>query len=246
LRRVEKEGVVLISILLLSFLAGLVTGVGALIAVFIKNPSKKALSFSLGFASGIMLGISTLSLIPESVTAGDLATCFAGIVGGAAFLWLVDMLLPHIHKTETERDIYMKLGSFIALGIAFHNLPEGIAIGASNQVSAQLGFYTAFSIGIHNIAEGLSVAMPLCLGKMDRMKIVFITTLTGLATLGGTVLGSSLVSVSGFFISVSLAFAAGAMIYIVSDELIPLSHHAHSHFANIGIVLGIIMALGVK
>lgn len=211
--------------------------------MIMKKPSEKALSLSLGFASGIMIGISTLTLIPESLAAGGALTCLAGFICGAFFLWLVDVLLPHIHKFDTECDMYMKMGTFIAVGIAFHNLPEGIAIGASSHVSIELGVYTALTIGIHNIAEGLSVAMPLCMGKMGNIRIIFITTMTGLATLAGAFLGLLLVTVSPAFISLSLAFAAGAMIYISSDELIPHSHHVHSNASNIGIILGITLAL---
>lgn len=224
----------------------MVTGIGAIITVLIKSPSERIMSLSLGFAAGIMIGISTLSLIPESIGAGSPVFCLLGFVSGAFLLWLVDVLLPHIHKSETECDMYLKMGSFIALGIAFHNLPEGIAIGASNEISAELGVYTAVSIGIHNIAEGLSVAMPLCLGKMRKIRIVYVTTFTGLATLLGTLIGLYLVSISTSFISFSLAFAAGAMVYIASDELIPQSHCVHSHFANAGIILGILLAIFVK
>lgn len=235
---------VFISIYLLSLIAGLLTGVGALITILIKNPSNKLLSLSLGFASGIMLGISTFSLIPESLELGNIYFCALGFVGGAAFLALLDFGLPHIHKNEMECDEYRKMGYFIAMGIAVHNLPEGIAIGVSNEVSISLGFYTALSIGIHNIAEGLSVAMPLCLSpNMKKTRIVFITTITGLATLLGTLLGTAIVNVSSFFISASLAFAAGAMIYITSAELIPKSHRSHSKYANIGIISGILIAL---
>lgn len=234
---------IFISIFVFSFIAGLVTGLGALISIMIKNPTDKLLSSSLGFASGIMIGISTLSLLPESLEAGSLSACIAGFIGGAAFLWLIDAYLPHIHKNETDCDTYMKMGYFIAIGIAFHNLPEGIAIGASHEVSPALGLSTALSIGIHNIAEGLSVAMPLCMGRVQNIKIVFVTTMTGLATLIGTIIGKAFLTISPFFISFSLAFAAGAMIYIASDELIPHSHSVHSHTANIGIVLGILLAL---
>lgn len=235
-----------ISIYLLSFLAGIATGLGFLITILIKNPSPKLLSLSLGFASGIMIGISTLSLIPESLTAGTISTTLGGFISGALFLWLVDAFLPHIHKTETECEMYLKMGYFIALGIAFHNLPEGIAIGASNEVSVELGFYTSLSIGIHNIAEGLSVAMPLCLGNIGKSRIIFITTLTGLATLLGTIIGVSMLQISSMLISFSLAFAAGAMIYICSDELIPHSHSVHSHNANFGIIIGFIFAIFLR
>lgn len=232
-----------ITIIFFSFIAGLVTGVGALIAVAIKNPSDRLLSGSLGFASGIMIGISTLSLLPESLATGNLYISIGGFASGALFLGLIDMALPHVHKSETDCDMYMKMGYFVAFGIALHNLPEGIAIGASNEVSPTLGLFTAVSIGIHNVAEGLSVAMPLCRGQVKRLRIVFITALTGLATVIGTIIGILLMKVTPFFISYSLAFAAGAMIYIAIDELIPHSHGVHTNAANVGIVLGILAAL---
>lgn len=233
-----------ISIYLLSLLAGLLTGVGALITIAIRNPSNKLLSISLGFAAGIMLGLSTLSMIPESLALGGIYPCIFGFICGAGFLALLDILLPHIHKNEAKYDEYLKMGYFIAIGIAVHNLPEGIAIGVSNEVSVELGFYTALSIGIHNIAEGLSVAMPLSLSHaLEGGKIVFITTITGLATFFGTMLGTSLATVSSVFISASFSFAAGAMIYITSDELIPKSHARHSNYANMGIVSGILLSL---
>ena len=190
-----------------------------------------------------MIGISLLSLIPHSLETGTPFSTIFGFISGGIFLWLIDILLPHIHKTEIDCDKYLKMGYFIALGIAFHNLPEGIAIGASNAVSDELGTFTALAIGLHNIAEGLSVAMPLCLGKIGKRRVVFITTLTGLSTFLGTVIGLALVQVSSLFISFSMAFAAGAMIYIVSDELIPQSHSSHSEFANVGVMLGITFAL---
>jgi len=238
--------VICISILWFSFLAGLVTGAGALIAIILKNPSDKLLSSSLGFASGIMIGISTLSLIPQSLETGTVYLCVGGFVCGALFLYLVDATLPHIHKYEADCDMYMKMGSFIAVGIALHNLPEGMAIGTTSQISMDLGLKTAFSIGIHNIAEGLAIAMPLCFGKMDKTRIVFVTTMTGLATLIGALIGVKLEQISYSFISFSLAFAAGAMIYISSDELIPHSHHVHSNTANISILAGIMLAIVLR
>jgi ZIP family zinc transporter len=235
----------MIWIYLLSLIAGLLTGVGALITLLLRTPSKKTLSFSLGFAAGIMLGLSTLSMIPESIALGGILPCIIGFICGAGFLALLDIILPHIHKNDdTQNNEYLKMGYFIALGIAVHNLPEGIAIGVSNEVSVSLGFYTALSIGIHNIAEGLSVAMPLSLSHaMRKRKIVFITSITGLATFFGTTIGTSLATISPVFISASFAFAAGAMVYITSDELIPKSHSSHSNYANFGIVLGLLLPL---
>jgi len=234
--------VITIHILIYGLIAGVVTGAGAIISIAITKITDKILSLSLGFASGVMIGISTLSLIPSSLKIGNTYICIAGFVAGAAFLLLVDVTIPHIHKIDADCDKYLKMGYFIAFGIALHNLPEGIAIGATSEVSHQMGVMTAITIGIHNIAEGLCVAMPLCLGNIRKSRVVMITTLTGLSTLLGTWLGIIFGLVSPLLIAFFLAFAAGAMIYISSDELIPRSHSSHSEFANVGILSGFILA----
>jgi len=236
-------GVIIITILLYGLIAGLVTGLGAVISISIKNITNKILSISLGFASGIMIGISALSLIPTSLDMSNSIICIAGFAAGALFLFLVDISMPHIHKVEADLSNYAKMGYFIALGITLHNLPEGIAIGATSEVSYHMGIMTAITIGLHNIAEGLCVAMPLCLANVRKSRVVLITTMTGMSTLLGTWLGMILGLISPFVIAFFLAFAAGAMIYISSDELIPKSHHSHSEYANVGIMLGFILAL---
>ncbi|WP_368293873.1 ZIP family metal transporter [Dehalobacter sp. TBBPA1] len=236
-------GVIIITILLYGLIAGLVTGLGAVISISIKNITNKILSISLGFASGIMIGISALSLIPTSLDMSNSIICIAGFAAGALFLFLVDISMPHIHKVEADLSNYAKMGYFIALGITLHNLPEGIAIGATSEVSYHMGIMTALTIGLHNIAEGLCVAMPLCLANVRKSRVVLITTMTGMSTLLGTGLGMILGLISPLIIAFFLAFAAGAMIYISSDELIPKSHHSHSEYANVGIMLGFILAL---
>lgn len=224
-------------------MAGLATGLGAILSISLKVISQRTLSISLGFAAGIMIGISTLGLIPASLETGMTYVTIIGFIIGALFLLSVDVSMPHIHKMETESREYAKMGYFIALGIALHNLPEGIAIGATSEVSYSLGIMTAVTIGLHNVAEGLCVAMPLCMGQVNKWRIILITTMTGLSTLFGTFIGILFGMISPWFVAFSLAFAAGAMIYITSDELIPKSHKTHSEFANIGIVSGFILAL---
>ena len=182
------------------FLAGLMTGVGGVIAVLVRKIERSLRSLVLGFAAGIMIGISTLSLIPNSLS-GGLFFCVLGFVLGGVILWLLDVKLPHTHKIEAEANMYYKMGVFIALGIALHNIPEGLAIGASNFISEDLSFYTAVGIGLHNTAEGMCVAFPLAIGNTSKIKIILISTLTGLSTdryLSGCLIG--------VFLSISLLF----------------------------------------
>lgn len=234
-------------ILLYSFISGILTGLGAIITFFFKRIENRWISTSLGFAAGIMIGLSTFSLIPHAIESGSITAVVAGFIAGGLFLWLVDIIIPHIHKVDGEEgdalSSYRKMGYFIAIGIALHNLPEGLSIGASTGISMNMGIIIAVSIGIHNIAEGLSIAVPLSICGVKKTKIVFITVFAGLFTVIGTFLGMLIVNVSDVVISVSLAFAAGAMIYICSDELIPESHKLHSNLSNAGVMIGFIFSL---
>jgi ZIP family zinc transporter len=131
-------------------------------------------------------------------------------------------------------------GLFMAIGIALHNLPEGLAIGAGYGNSTALGATIAISLALHNIPEGMVTAAPLLLSGMNKWVVVAIATAAGLVTPIGTLIGAALISISPEFISAAMALAAGAMIYIVSDELIPQSHKYHNHAANFGLVAGFV------
>lgn len=101
----------------------------------------------------------------------------------------------------------------------------------------------ALAIALHNIPEGMRMSVPLRMARVRVSRILLVTTLAGIFTPVGTLIGFLLYSISRDFVSISLALAAGAMIYIVSDELIPESHKHHSHFANLGIVVGFLVVL---
>jgi len=232
--------------------SGILTGLGAVIAMFFKNIEDKWISTALGFAAGIMIGLSTFSLIPHAIESGSITAVILGFVAGGLFLWIIDMIIPHIHKLDGEEEegdrlsSYKKMGYFIAIGIALHNLPEGLSIGASTGISMNVGIVIAISIGIHNIAEGLSIAVPLSICGIKKSKIVFITVFAGLFTVIGAFIGMLAVNISSVIISMSLSFAAGAMIYICSDELIPESHKLHSNMSNAGVMTGFIFSLVIS
>ena len=230
-------------ILLSSLLAGLLTGVGALIAVNIKKINNKVVSISLGFAGGVIMGISVFHLIPESIDFANKITCLLGLILGLLFMHLLERLVPHQHDELSKNDKYLKMGYLIALGIAIHNLPAGLAIGASSGISQKTGLMMASLIGLHNIVEGIAVSIPLHLGKIKKSKTVFITTLTGLSTLLGTAIGLLLINISYNFISLSMSFAAGAMIYIAILELIPHSFNENKNLSVLGVVIGILLSL---
>lgn len=241
--------------ILLALLAGLATSLGGIIIYIIKKPNKIHMSIYLGFAAGIMIGISVFELIPEGIAMGNLTLVAVGFVIGCLLMWTIDIattkkLDPIGHgKGQTfenrvsDRKSYSRMGYFIALGIALHNLPEGLAIGAGFGTEPKLGLLLAITIGLHNVPEGMSIAMPLRMSGSSILKVLKITLIAGLFTPIGAALGYMLVRLSPLAISVCLGMAAGAMTYIASDELIPESHHCHNHFANFGILSGFLLIL---
>ncbi|MDD2497013.1 MAG: ZIP family metal transporter [Desulfitobacteriaceae bacterium] len=230
-------------VLLISTITGLATGLGALIVSCCGHFSKRTLSALLGFAAGIMISISTLSLLPSAVQYGNAFLAGGGFFAGVITMLFLDNLIPHLHffQKEGRNKAYMKMGYFIAAGIALHNLPEGLALGAGYQAADELGTMIALAILLHNIPEGMGIAAPLKAGGTRSINIIGITSLAGLFTPMGTLIGILIFNISNLFISLAMGFAAGAMIYIVSDELIPESHKQHSHYANIGIALGVLL-----
>lgn len=238
--------------LLYSFLAGTSTIVGAVVVLFFGLPSKNLLSGMLGFAGGVMLALALFDLLPEALEHGSMASAVIGFVLGVLVMYLLDRFIPHAHvnpqnatdnassSPKYDRKI-LRLGYLIFLGIALHNLPEGLAIGAGLEASPELGLYIAIAIGLHNIPEGVAVAGPLKAGGLPAANVIFLTLIAGLMVPVGAALGLIFFNISPLFIAGGLAFAAGAMVYIVNDELIPRSHKLNSHIAIAGLILGLLV-----
>ena len=239
--------------ILYSFLAGASTSIGIFILMLFKKPGKKTMASLLGFAGGIMLAISVFELIPEAVKLGSELIMIVGFLAGALMMWGLDKLVPHSHLSTPEdlavenpekmkvNNPILRTGYLVLFGIAIHNLPEGLAIGAGFESSPEVGLLIAIAIAFHNIPEGLAIAGPLKAGGIGNLKIFLFTLLAGLMTPLGTIIGKLIFNISPVLIGGSLGFAAGAMIYIVNDELVPQSNHMHSHFANAGMISGLLI-----
>ena len=242
--------ILLLEPFLLSLLAGLATGVGGLVVLFLRRVSDRIVSLSMGFASGVMLMVAFNNLFLEAeklLVHIELITFFAI---GAIVMMSLDLVIPHIEPTRrkengrTER--MRRSGVLIALGITLHNLPEGFVVAAGYIFNPSLGLVIAIAIMLHNIPEGIATAIPLSEAGTKPLKIAVITLLSGLAEPVGALAGA--VALSAFapriVIGYSLVFAAGVMTYITADELIPVAHeYGFKHTVSVGLLLGIIFAL---
>ena len=196
------------------------TTIGGIIGVKFKNPSKKILSFILAFASGLMLAIVCFDLLPEAFNLTNLPTAFLGIFLGIVMMIICDLLVDKKFNKSTRfkdsKNALLKTGIVVSIGLALHNLPEGLAIGSGFGASIKLGLSLAIAICLHDIPEGISMAVPMKNGGMKISKVIFYVILSGITTGIGAFFGVIIGSISQVVISICLSFAAGAMLYIVS------------------------------
>lgn len=239
--------------ILASIGAGLMTGVGALPIFFTKNISERMLDTLLGFAAGVMLAATSFSLIVPSLeySGGGIKGAFVtgfGIFVGALFLDLTDKYSPHVHlldkRSEGASTSLKKIWLFI-IAITIHNFPEGLAVGVGfgdNNISN--GLSIALGIGLQNLPEGLAVALALVREKYDVKKAFLIALLTGLVEPVGGLMGLGLVSIFKPILPFVLAFAAGAMLFVISDEIIPETHNkGYEREATYGVIIGFIIMM---
>jgi ZIP family zinc transporter len=213
----------------------------------------------LGFAGGIMIALSVFQLMPEALGFGSLLLVVIGFLAGCVIMFAFDRILPHAHMSMSDdlevenpgkmpfvKKSILRTGYLIFFGIALHNIPEGFAIGVGLKASPELGGYIAVAIGLHNIPEGIAVAGSLKVGGMSNLKLLLFTFGAGMTTVLGTAIGLVVFNISSSMVSISLAFAAGAMFYIVNDELLPSANGLHSHMANAGLIAGLLIGFSIS
>lgn len=236
-------------IMLMSLIAGLATCLGSLIVVMFGKPHEKTLAVFLGMATGIMLAVISVDLIPSALAFGSPWSTLAGFLLGILIMYALDLLLswfyPQNKNNASRKGYLLKMGYLIAIGIALHDLPEGMAIAVGYSATTKLGLVLILGIGMHNIPEGMATAAPLRMGGMAPWRIILISTLVSIFTPLGTWIGFGLVSLKPTWITLMLALAGGAMAYLVKDELLPESMRYHPNYARLGILLGasVIVAL---
>jgi ZIP family zinc transporter len=230
-----------------SLLAGLATGAGAIPVLFTRRISDKLLDVLLGFSAGVMLAATSFSLLVPAINLSGPWVAVLGLVLGAVVLHLVDRFVPHFHPAfgaEGPASRLPRVWLFV-LAITIHNFPEGLAVGVSfggGDVAA--GLVIATAIALQNMPEGLAVALPLLREGYSRRKSIWYGTLTGLVEPVGGLLGAAVVSISQPILPWGLAFAAGAMLFVVSDEMIPESHRkGFEREATFGLIVGFVIMM---
>ncbi len=232
---------------LASLLAGLATGIGALPVLVVRNVSERFLDASLGFAAGVMLAATSFSLILPAIEIGGVWKATVGLMLGALFLVITEKLVPHLHHVTGIKGPVThlsKLWLFI-LAITIHNFPEGMAVGVGfGGGDVASGTTLAVGIGLQNMPEGMAVALPLLREKKSRIRAFAIALLTGLVEPIGGLLGISIVSVAQALLPYGLAFAGGAMLFVISEEIIPETHtRGNDREATVGVIAGFIVMM---
>jgi zinc transporter, ZIP family len=244
-----------------------VTALGSAVVFIREEMSRRMLDGFLGFAGGVMIAASYWSLLAPALEMSEHLGRFAwipaavGFLFGGFFLWGIDKILPHLHvgfRTEEAEGIKTSWhrSILLVLAITLHNIPEGLAVGvAFGAVSAGVpsasiagAIALALGIGIQNFPEGLAVSIPLRREGMSRLKSFWYGQLSGIVEPFAGVFGAALVIIARPILPYALAFAAGAMIFVVVEEVAPESQrHGNTDFATMGLMFGfaIMMTLDV-
>ena len=222
------------------------TTLGGIIGVCLKTTSNKFLSFILSFASGLMLSIVCFDLIPESMELTTILNTVVGVIFGVICMMICDVLVNRkfsINSSNTKNNL-LKTGIIVSIGLALHNFPEGLAIGSGFEASITLGYSLALAICLHDIPEGIAMGVPMKSGGMKVSKIIFYVIMSGITTGIGAFFGALVGTIGKEVIAMCLAFAGGAMLYIVSGELIPESNNLYKgRLPVMGNVLGFIIGM---
>jgi ZIP family zinc transporter len=240
-----------------SLLAGLMTGVGAIPVLFRWQVSQGVNDALLGFAAGVMLAASFFSLIMPALDiaaeahGGRLAPAaiaVGGVLLGTGFMAALNEWVPHEHffqGRQGPRAIDLERIWLFVIAITIHNAPEGLAVGVGfGGGDMAAGSVLAFGIGLQNAPEGLAVALALLSCGYSRQRAFAVATLTGLAEPAAGLLGAYAVSLSYITLPWALTFAAGAMIYVISHEILPETHrHGFEKQATLGLTLGLVIMM---
>ena len=247
---------------LLAAVAGLATGIGSCIAFFFDRTGKRFLAFALGLSGGVMIYISFVELLANArntletlhVRWGS-SGATAAFFGGLALSLAIDRLIPESGNPHEVRQVeemrspagrraMFRSGMLFAVAIAVHNFPEGMAVFMTSFSSPETGIFTALAVAVHNIPEGITVSVPIYQATGSRKQAFFWSFLSGLAEPLGALCAYwvLLPFLSETLLMLLYAGAAGVMVFITFDELLPLAHaYGEHHLAIYGLIAGMLL-----
>ncbi len=232
------------------------TALGGSTVFFFKDIPKKTLSLMLGFASGVMIAASFWSLLAPAIEMGGTWPAVIGFLLGGLFLFGADKILPHLHGQPGAQPEGVHAGwrrsILLVLAITLHNIPEGLAFGvAFGSVAVSPSAMTAavaltVGIGIQNFPEGAAVSIPLRREGLSRLKCFWYGQMSGIVEPLAAMAGAALASRMQSMLPYALSFAAGAMIFVVAEELIPEAQSAgEGHHATFGVMIGFVVMMAL-
>lgn len=259
-------------VLMQAFLAGLFiwgcTIVGSAVVFFFKHISRRLLDIMMGFAAGVMIAASFWSLLAPSIEYAEVSygklfwlPAAIGFLVGGFFLWLIDAVVPHLHLSkdiseaesvpEHSRKKLSKT-ALLFLAITIHNFPEGLAVGvafgalaANPSPEAFVGAIgLALGIGLQNVPEGADLSIPIRTDGKSRLKAYYWGSMSAIVEPIGAVLGAVAAMAMTAILPYALSFAAGAMIFVVVEELIPDSQtNGNTDVATLGLMVGFVLMI---
>ena len=239
-------------VLLTALGVGGATLIGAVLGMAFRNLSHRFSDIVLSFAAGVMLAAAVLGLILPSLEYGGkwgILTTVAGIFAGALCLNVIDRLVPHLHHimggdSEAHNNGQLSKVLLFVTAIAIHNLPEGIAAGVSFGTGNMAEALTvAGGIALQNVPEGMVIIGPMLAAGMKPRRTFLIAAATGVVEVLGTLLGFFAASISSAILPFALAFAGGTMLYVISDEMIPETHHGDTQGITYALLVGFCVML---
>ncbi len=257
----------------LTMFAGLSTGIGSLMAFFTKRTNTRFLSVSLGFSAGVMIYVSFVEILPESIhqfveSFGDKAGNWYAVLSffaGILFIAIIDKFVPSYENPHEMRKVedfqpqsvaiiqkeknLMRMGTMAALAIAIHNFPEGLATFMAALADPGIAIPIAVAIAIHNIPEGIAVAVPIFFATGNRKKAFWLSFLSGMSEPVGAFVGYMILRpfMSEGLFGAMFGVIAGIMVFISLDELLPgAEEYGEHHYSIYGLVAGMaVMALSL-
>ena len=235
------------TLLILSACAGFLgTGLGGLLAILLPRLSPRAVSRILHFTGGLMIAIVCFELLPEALLLSQPAALAALLIGIFGML-ISDVVLTRVHRRKGGSSL-LRAGMLIGFGIALHNLPEGLAVGAGYADTPLFGLALCIAIVLHDVPEGLSMALPLREGGMKRVRVFLSALFSGFPTVLGALIGLFAGGMGSNALAACLGLAGGAMLQITCASLLPEAQkksagRIETLLLSLGIVTGCLLAL---